>query len=220
MVFEHQDQYASQRARSHRWHCSACPERPAGEKGIMGELPECVDGLPNLCGSERLIEAAIQAGRDQPVFGAETPVEVSGIDSAFAVALHMHQPLIPADGPDQRTAGIVSNLQWMLEHPEIGDNHNAATFRWCYQRMGELVPQLLAEGSQPRVMLEYSGTLLDGLRRMGAGDVLEALERLTRDPGLRQAVEWLGCPRGHALAPPPPPQDYPPPARPWHTPLP
>jgi len=67
--------------------------------------------------------------------------------------------------------------------------------------MGELVPQLLAEGFEPRIMLEYSGTLLEGLRRMGAGDVLDTLERLTRDPGVRHAVEWLGCPWGHAVAP-------------------
>ena len=113
----------------------------------MGELPEYVDGLPNLCGSERLVEAAIRAGRDWPVFGGPRSVDLAGIDSAFAVALHMHQPLIPAGGPDPRTAAIVSNLQWMLEHPDVGDNHNAPVFHWCYRRMGELIPQLLAEGN-------------------------------------------------------------------------
>jgi hypothetical protein len=128
----------------------------------MGELPEYVDGLPNLCGSERLIEVAIRAGRHRPVFLGHTSVDIAGIDSAFAVALHMHQPLIPAGGPDLPTAAIVSNLQWMLEHPDLGDNHNATVFHRCYKRMGELIPQLLAEGGQPRIMLEYSGTLLHG----------------------------------------------------------
>jgi Glycosyl hydrolase family 57 len=174
----------------------------------MHELAASVDGLPNLSGSEALIEGAVAAGRERPVFLGETPARLAEVDSAFAVALHMHQPLIPAGGADLRSAAIISNLQWMLEHPDIGDNHNAAAFRWCYQRMGELVPQLLAEGCQPRVMLEYSGTLLEGLRRMGAGDVLEALERLTRDPSVRHAVEWLGCPWGHAVAPSTPVQDY------------
>jgi hypothetical protein len=120
----------------------------------MGELPECVDGLPNLCGSELRIEEAIAAGRERPVFLGRAPVDISGIDSAFAVALHMHQPLIPAGGPDLRTAAIISNLQWLLEHPQVGDNHNAPVFHWCYKRMGELIPQLLAEGGQPRIMLE------------------------------------------------------------------
>jgi hypothetical protein len=135
-------------------------------------------------------------------------VDLAGIDSAFAVALHMHQPLIPAGGPDPRTAAIVSNLQWMLEHPDLGDNHNAPVFHWCYQRMGELIPQLLGEGRQPRIMLEYSGTLLHGLRRAGLDDVVDALRPLTSNPELRQAVEWLGCPWGHAVAPSTPVQDY------------
>jgi hypothetical protein len=174
----------------------------------MGELPEYVDGLPNLCGSERLVEAAVAAGRHRPVFLDETTVDIASIDSAFAVALHMHQPLIPAGGPDLRTAAVVSNLQWMLEHPDLGDNHNAPAFHRCYKRMGQLIPQLLTEGSQPRIMLEYSGTLLHGLRRAGLNDVFDALRPLTRDPDLRHAVEWLGCPWGHAVAPSTPVPDY------------
>jgi hypothetical protein len=157
---------------------------------------------------EPRIQAAITAGQEQPVFLDRSSVDIAGIDSAFAVALHMHQPLIPAGGPDLRTAAIVSNLQWMLEHPYVGDNHNAPVFHWCYKRMGELVPQLLAEGSQPRIMLEYSGTLLHGLRRAGLDDVFDALRPLTCDPDLREAVEWLGCPWGHAVAPSTPVQDY------------
>jgi hypothetical protein len=130
----------------------------------MGELSEYVDGLPNLCGSEQTVAAAIAAGRHRRLFPDETSVDIDGIDNAFAVALHMHQPLIPAGGPDLRTAATISNLQWMLEHPDAGDSHNAPMFHWCYKRMGELIPQLLGEGSQPRIMLEYSGTLLHGLR--------------------------------------------------------
>jgi hypothetical protein len=174
----------------------------------MGDLPEYVGGLPNLCGAERLIDATVAAGREQPVFLGRSPVDLAGTNSAFAVALHMHQPLIPAGGPELRTAAIVSNLQWMLEHPDIGDNHNAPVFHWCYRRMAEFIPQLLAEGSQPRIMLDYSGTLLHGLRRAGLHDVFDALRPLARDPNLRQAVEWLGCPWGHAVAPSTPVRDY------------
>jgi hypothetical protein len=175
---------------------------------IMRELAEYVDDLPNLCGSEPLIEAAIRSGRDQPLSLGQTLVDIADIDSAFAVALHMHQPLIPAGGPDLPTAAIVGNLQWMLEHPDLGDNHNAPVFHWCYKRPGELIPQLLTEGRQPRIMLEYSGTLLHGLRRAGLDDVFDALRPLARDPDLRHTVEWLGCPWGHAVAPSTPAQDY------------
>jgi hypothetical protein len=62
----------------------------------MAELPEYVDGLPNLCGSEQLVETAVAASRGRPVVGGRSAVDIAGIDSAFAVALHMHQPLIPA----------------------------------------------------------------------------------------------------------------------------
>jgi hypothetical protein len=173
----------------------------------MSELPEYVDDLPNLCGSEDQIDAAVRAGLQRPVYG-DQGAPFDGVDSAFAVALHMHQPLIPAGGPDLRTAATISNLQWMMENPGIGDNHNASVFHWCYKRMGEFIPKLLADGAQPRVMLEYSGTLLHGMRRMGLDDVFDALGQVTRDPHMRHTVEWLGCPWGHAVAPSTPVQDY------------
>jgi hypothetical protein len=83
------------------------------------------------------------------VFLGQSLVDIAGIDGAFAVGLHMHQPLIPAGGPDLRTAAIVSNLQWMLEHPDLGDNHNAPVFHWCYRRMGSSSPSCSARAASP-----------------------------------------------------------------------
>jgi hypothetical protein len=84
----------------------------------VGELPEYVDGLPNLSGSEQTVEAAIAAGRHRPVVGAQSPVDIAGIDSAFAVALHMHQPLIPArslTGNSAQVRGCVAtNRGWNM----------------------------------------------------------------------------------------------------------
>ena len=174
----------------------------------MGDLAEEIDGLPNICGSEPRIDGAIRARGTDPVFLPPGATGFGDVNSAFASALHMHQPLIPAGGPDLRTAPIISNLQWMMENPSIGDNHNAPVFLNCYRRMGEFVPRLLDEGLAPRIMLEYSGTLLHGLRQMGAHDVLDTLAGVTADPRNRQAVEWLGCPWGHAVAPSTPVQDF------------
>jgi hypothetical protein len=173
-------------------------------------LPDSVDALPDICGSEGVIEDAVRLRRSEPVFlPAPTTDAFAGIDSAFAIALHMHQPLIPAGpGGDLRAAGLIGNLQYMDEHRDIGDNHNAPAFRWCYGRMGQFIPQLLNEGLRPRVMLEYSGTLLHGLQQMGADDVLEALDALTGDARYRSCVEWLGCPWGHCVAPSTPVQDF------------
>jgi hypothetical protein len=94
----------------------------------MEPLAEYVDGLPNLCGQEPLISEAITAGREYPVFPHDADIQHAA--STFAVALHMHQPLIPAGG-DLHSAPVISNLAWMMDHQDIGDNHNAPVFAWC-----------------------------------------------------------------------------------------
>ena len=125
-----------------------------------------------------------------------TQQRFQALPSAFACALHMHQPTIPA-GAD---GALISHLQYMVEHPEEGDNHNAEPFAHCYRRLAELLPELIREGCDPRIMLDYSGTLLWGFEQMGRRDILDALHRLTCDPGLQQHVEWLGTFWGHAVA--------------------
>ena len=174
----------------------------------MPELQEYFDDIPNISGSEETIAKAMRSAKKKQVFLPESHIRFDSVNAACAIALHMHQPLIPAGGGDLRTAKIISNLQYMFENQGIGDNHNASVFQWCYKRMGEFIPQLFQEGKEPRVMLEYSGTLLHGLRAMGANDVIDTLKKITCDPGLRRAVEWLGCPWGHAVAPSTPTQDY------------
>ena len=168
-------------------------------------FPEYLENLPNLSGAEAVVEKTLGARkRHQPEGG----VDFGSINSACAIALHMHQPLIPAGGHDLQTAEVISNLKHMMDNPGIGDNHNASVFHWCYKRMGEFIPQLIDEGKQPRVMLEYSGTLFHGMRHMGLNDVFDNLKRITCDPRYSYAVEWLGMPWGHAVAPSTPSQDF------------
>jgi hypothetical protein len=169
-------------------------------------LPEYVGDLPNLCGSEDLVAEAIS--RPGPVYLRESSVDFDRARSLFANALHMQQPLIPAGGEDPRSAEVISNLKYMMDHPDIGDNHNAPVFHWCYKRMGKFIPELVQNGKQPRIMLEYSGCLLHGLRQMGLHDVFDDLRSITCDPTYRRHVEWLGAPWGHAVAPSTPVQDY------------
>jgi hypothetical protein len=171
-------------------------------------IPEYSDGLPTIAGHETELDEAIRAAGKKEVFRPESKIDLAHIKSACAIALHMHQPLIPAGGHDLRTARIISNLKYMMDNQGIGDNHNAPVFVWCYKRMGEFIPQLIDEGKEPRVMLEYSGTLFYGMRQMGLNDVFDALKRATCDPHYRRGVEWLGCPWGHAVAPSTPVQDY------------
>ena len=174
----------------------------------MNALRETIDNLPNLSGAEAQIEAAIGGAAQEAVFLPGSRINFGQIHGAFASALHMHQPLIPAGGPDLATAGIIGNLKYMMDNQGIGDNHNAPVFRNCYKRMGEFIPALIREGKEPRVMLEYSGTLLWGLRQAGYDDVIDSLKTITVDPAFWNAVEWLGCSWGHAVAPSTAAQDF------------
>ncbi len=172
----------------------------------MNEIPEYVDGLPAISGFENEIENA--TGRYEPFAKRESHIDFGRIKSAFACALHMQQPLVPAGGDDLQDAKIISYLEHMRNNEHVHDFHNWKTFRRCYKRMGELIPELVDAGHDPRIMLEYSGCMLYGLRQMGLDDVFENLERITCDDKYKRCVEWLGCPWGHAVAPSTPMQDY------------
>ncbi len=174
----------------------------------MSVLPEYIDGVPNICGSEKLIEKAIKDAKKQTVFKQDSQFDFGSIRATFCNALHMHQPLIPTPGGDLTQAEIISNLKYMWDNQHIGDNYNAPAFHWCYKRIGEFVPQMVDEGVQPRIMLEYSGTLFHGMRQMGLNDVFDVLGNVTNNPKYRNCVEWLGCPWGHAVAPSTPMQDF------------
>lgn len=152
-------------------------------------------GLPNICGWEAEIASVVQ--QSDPVFLPTTNLNLETISSGFACALHMHQPTIPGGANGE----LICNLQHMFEHPNDGDNHNADVFAWCYGRMGEFIPDLIAQGCNPRIMLDYSGNLLWGLQQMGREDVLNQLKRMTCDAQYQPHVEWLGTMWSHAVVP-------------------
>ncbi|MGD0078176.1 MAG: glycosyl hydrolase family 57 [Sedimentisphaerales bacterium] len=171
----------------------------------MTTIPEYIDGVPNISGSEELIASAINTN---PVFLQTSTIKWDKVKSAYAIALHMHQPIIPNPDQELTKADEISNLDYMMKHPDTGDNHNATVFRQCYKRMGDFIPELVKQGKQPRCMFDYSGTLLHGMRKMKLNDVFENLKKITCDVKYRGCVEWLGTPWGHAVAPSTPMQDY------------
>ncbi len=171
----------------------------------LDPIPEVVDGLPNIAGWEPQVAAALN--HREPIYLNRTPLRLDKMQSAFAVALHMHQPLIPGDG-DLATAPIIGNLQSMMEHQHIHGNHDAPVFAQCYTRIADLIRDLVNAGRQPRVMLDYSGELLWGLRQMGRGDIVDNLKSVTCDDRYWPCVEWLGTMWGHCVAPSTPVPDY------------
>ncbi|AFY37375.1 hypothetical protein Lepto7376_1004 [[Leptolyngbya] sp. PCC 7376] len=150
--------------------------------------------LPHICGQEQ--EIADIVNHDEKIFADRSDLNLDQLQAGFACALHMHQPTIPAG----ENGSLICNLQHMMENPHDGDNHNATVFAWCYSRMGEFIPELVAAGCSPRIMLDYSGNLLWGLKQMGRDDVLNNLKKLTTDTTYQPYVEWLGTMWSHAVA--------------------
>ncbi len=151
--------------------------------------------MPAIAGREHTLHTLMQA--DAPVWAPLSDRDPATIRSGFACALHMHQPSIPAG----QGGALISHLQYMLEHPNEGDNHNAEPFAHCYRRLADILPELIQRGCNPRIMLDYSGTLLWGFEQMGRDDIIGALKHLACDPTMQRHVEWLGSFWGHAVAP-------------------
>src|SRR4029434_10081378 len=113
----------------------------------MNKPTQTHNGLPDICGPENALLGAL---RRQALNAFDSKLHnFTRVKNAFAVALHMHQPLIPAGGPDLTTAELISNLDYMTNHQNIGDNHNAPVFHWCYKRMGGLIHAHMEGGEQP-----------------------------------------------------------------------
>ncbi|NMO85448.1 glycosyl hydrolase family 57, partial [Cyanobacteria bacterium 150SLHB] len=85
--------------------------------------------LPAIAGYEAEILALVQQAN--PAVLTHSNLKLEQFQSAFACALHMHQPTIPAGANGE----LISHLQYMLEHSEEGDNHNAEPFAHCYKRL-------------------------------------------------------------------------------------
>ena len=159
---------------------------------------ELIDGLPNISGDEEKL-AAKGAKLNEGIYASISNIDFDRVQSSCGIALHMHQPTIPASTDDLKRAHLISNLQYMLEHPDIGDNHNATVFLWCYSRMSDFIRELTGEGHNPRVMLDYSGNLLWGLRQIDHGKTLDSLSLITTNKKYYRYCEWLGTMWSHAV---------------------
>ena len=158
--------------------------------------------VPPICGYEFEINKIVNSEKGSRQF--KNKINLDNINSGFACALHMHQPTIPAGDNGE----LISHLQYMFENISEGDNHNAEPFAQCYKRLAEIIPNLIDEGYDPKIMLDYSGNLLWGIEQMGREDVLNALKLLTCDKTITQHVEWLGTFWSHAVASSTPTSDF------------
>jgi len=156
-----------------------------------------MNGLPSIVADEQSLKRSRNTQKD--LYAPISNIHYDQVHSTFGIALHMHQPTIPASCDDLHHAELISNLQYMMEHQHTGDNHNAPVFMNCYHRMAQIIPELVGQGKNTRVMLDYSGNLLWGLEQMEGGRALEDLKRIACDPKYFRCVEWLGTMWGHAV---------------------
>ncbi len=160
-------------------------------------MPDTSRIYPVLCGNEERICA--QLASSSPRFITGSCLDFDSLNACFGIALHMHQPTIPASTDDVRAASLISNLSFMLAHPEMGDNHNAPVFLRCYERMSDFMHELVKEHKHPRIMLDYSGNLLWGLQEIEHGRVIKKLKAITGNTRYQPHVEWLGTMWSHAV---------------------
>nr|WP_241893395.1 1,4-alpha-glucan branching protein GlgB [Magnetofaba australis] len=185
------------------------PQQDNPQEFGMNAVPEYLVDAPNLCGSQEVLRQTTEAAAQVAHWLERSDIDWSRVRAASAVALRMHQPLIPSEqGRELTQARLVCHLKHMFEQPHLGDNHNAPIYHWCYKRIAQFVPQLRHEGASPRVMLDYSGALLHGLRVSGFHDVLDALRGITCSDSYTPQVEWLGSAWGNVSASHTPPQDF------------
>ena len=162
--------------------------------GFASPLPTLND-CPAISGREPELLQQVNQASDH--WNESSNIKFDQLKAGYACALHMHQPTIPAGSEGE----LISHLQHMFNHPGDGDNHNAEPFAQCYKRLADIIPNLVKEGCNPRIMLDYSGNLLWGVHQMGRTDITEALRFLVCDTQMQKHVEWLGTFWSHAVAP-------------------
>jgi len=162
--------------------------------GFASPLPTLKD-CPAISGREPELLQQVNQASDH--WNESSNIKFDQLKAGYACALHMHQPTIPAGSEGE----LISHLQHMFNHPGEGDNHNAEPFAQCYKRLADIIPNLVKEGCNPRIMLDYSGNLLWGVHQMGRTDITEALRFLVCDTQMQKHVEWLGTFWSHAVAP-------------------
>ena len=87
-------------------------------------MNDIVDNLPNIYA----LTNEFNPTKNRKSYSSCSNVDFNKVKSSFGIALHMHQPTIPAQGSDLHSAHLISNLQYMFENLSLGDNHNAGVF--------------------------------------------------------------------------------------------
>jgi len=94
----------------------------------METIPEIIDGLPNISGSEDLVERAVKEGAKKELYLNQTPLDFNRIKSTVAIALHMHQPLITAGGSALQSGNVGNSDRSAIQTTVLGPS--TVSFWW------------------------------------------------------------------------------------------
>ena len=139
--------------------------------------------------------------------------------AVFVPWLHMHQPPIWIGEGD--SAKLMGNLEKMLNGEENSEQRwNAQWFAQAYKNPAHYIQTLCAEGHAPRIMVDYSGVLLEELARLSqngtfahlevGGEVIRDVISLFRHvlEQYPEAIEFAGTAYSHCYFPATPERDW------------
>ncbi|MGB3511718.1 MAG: glycoside hydrolase [Microcoleaceae cyanobacterium] len=133
----------------------------------------------------------------------------------FVPWLHMHQPPIWSNGQ------LIGNLEKMLNgEPNSEEHWNAQWFAQAYKNPARYAKQLTAEGYQPRMIVDYSGVLLEEMAKLSdngtfsnlhvdgeaMGDVISLWREVLTE--YSDTVEFTGSAYSHCYFPATPERDH------------
>jgi len=136
------------------------------------------------------------------------------MDVCYIPWLHMHQPLVWVDEK------IVSNLEKMLNSKDSRESWDAKLMLRAYKNPAKYVEILAKQGFKPKIMLDFSGILLESLldldeRKVSEkievqgekiGPVIEAYKKVLI--GFPNCIEFVGTAYSHCYFPATPEEDW------------
>jgi len=127
--------------------------------------------------------------------------------------LHMHQPLVWTN--DEK---LVSNLKKMIDSEDPREQWDGKLIARAYKNPAKYVMKLKKEGYNPKIMLDFSGILLESLKNMSKdlkkieidgekiGDIIRIYKQILKK--YPESVEFAGTAYSHCYFPATPEQDW------------
>ncbi|MEM5834600.1 MAG: glycoside hydrolase [Candidatus Aenigmatarchaeota archaeon] len=130
--------------------------------------------------------------------------------------LHMHQPLVWLKVNEEEK--LVSNLEKMLISCDSRESWDAKLIARAYKNPAKYFKQLKEEGYEPRIILDFSGILLESLEELGKRGVLDRIEvegekvgniiELYKEVLKLDGIEMTGSAYSHCYFPAIPEEDW------------